>query len=425
MLPPSTELTLAHDAEALEHGKKNRLAIVGRFALSVAIGTSRGLLIGALGASAYSSVYYLGYTNDIFGHNLYLDTLESFNACADPTQAELDEVQRLITQPLPEDTMTAAYSAASVEDMESLLQEAADHLGVTIYPWRSETTALREDLETWDNSQLDGMAYLEQAQEFAARYNVDVRLATESDELYYGGTPLTADQINTYDFKYNIYYGVIAALGQIPVETVTATKLDEVVLAQLDPEIGGYVDATINKRVIVADPIDMATDILQHELGHVAHRQKCGGVNMDTDPGFAALNPGPLYGLPDCGQNNTAAHCTEALSLQDNSGHYLDLVLERMTTDDPTRGVELNNEIDALEQAIVVTEQYGKTNVVEDVATFYQYIFNPHHNMVVLNNRFDVINAKSRFLVARQLQDEPEATEYLVTAGKIMSLYGH
>lgn len=290
--------------------------------------------------------------------------------CDTPTSRQMQAVDNLwensenfmLKRAVP---VTAGYSESSVA--------IAKKHGLTTYDTQPIVDHLYRDFERGNPAKFD--AYFATAKEFLERYGVELVLGQEGKEGNYEIAKLDEKQLETPESKIAMAM-LIQDFGRLPVEFVKSTGLQQIKLVNFSAADGLAGLAVEENKMFYLDPTVNLEQVSLHELTHIWDAQQCGESSeaMDNDPAYKALNPGDIYSKP-----------TEFFSIFS----YVDAKYRMRMADlnnDQHIVRQMRSELDQMSGKIVVMEDYGFKNVVEDKATVGEQVFTP--------SAYDYINGK-------------------------------
>lgn len=294
----------------------------------------------------------------------------------------------------------------------------ADELGLTVYDYRSEYADLSENLYAENPGAIPVTEYFTRAQEFLSRYGVTLGFYKRQPK-----TPYDLVVEETYSYKdmeledaletKQQLYGLIESIGDMPVELIQLMGLEHVALGHLVGDAAGLSVADREyPNTAYVDPILVNPNALIHEAFHIWDARECGPNGMWSDTQYDDLNPelpadqGSIY----TGQAQPSEGYLSTLGSFYELG---DLYTAIQLADTEEDKASIQQRIDAIKNMVVVAQDYGFTNIVEDKATMAETIF----SMFVRNDLEEVaspvLREKMLLLLGRVYDKKPEIVEYL------------
>lgn len=305
------------------------------------------------------------------------------------------------------------------DDEWTLRKTTAEKLGLTMNVFADEHPDAYERLrwypyqDRWSLSKHIGLAA-----EFADKYGITLSAPSDTSAIPSADAvkPLHFEKMNA-DTKANVRHaimGIMDSLSAMPEEFVRKYGAKNIYLAQInDEKVAAFAESGEN---IYIDPTGwLEEDTLVHEMTHIWDWNICGGNSMDRDPGFEALNPTDIYDpkIADLQQGGFASDESVQASLQ---ARKLSRLLRTGQQDDASRD-KTEKAYNSLLKDIVVTDNYGFTNPVEDKATLGNVIFNPTRYSKWHNTAKPVVDSKFTYLLARLYEHDPTLAEYFIAVG--------
>jgi hypothetical protein len=218
------------------------------------------------------------------------DYKTALNLVREPTPKEftpMRQVPREATNYYPNVLRAKVNNNYNVDNLE------AQYLGLTVHDPRPFLEPMYSDIARAD-PKMTTAEYLQLANAFLHEYGVDVRTATNRDNLAYNMQPPTAQELSYRVTKKDIY-DLIQFMAHMPAEDIQKiVKLKHIILAggaHATAAAYAEMDSAHNTFVMNVEYGDNNGAVYRHEYGHLKSAALCGGYNaVGNDIAFAQYN---------------------------------------------------------------------------------------------------------------------------------------
>lgn len=273
------------------------------------------------------------------------------------------------------------------------------------------------------NSGLSGKQIFDKTAGFLSKYGVDLSLVTEPDspQQRFKTSPATLADLETATAKQDM---AILALGisRLPVEFVQGAGVKHFKLASKITGAEAYaltggdhdtvifsLEAPESSDGVLTDDASLNEAVVLHEISHEDDVVVCGSTEAAAnDPSFTASNNGIRYiddleGVEKINEMNSYPASLAALDRMDK---------ERRTQPGATLKC---SDIQKLEDAVVMSDDYNYTSVKEDKAVVEQEVLTGSTSLAkVLDPKFPRLRSKAIQILARIRDQLPPLYDNLI-----------
>lgn len=253
------------------------------------------------------------------------------------------------------------WSAAAYDAFH---RDTAANYGLTVYGYRAEFADLESDLYDVDESSIPGRHYLERAEDFFQRLGINLSIPKpgdfeELDPAHY----IQESELDDRLVKRQLYE-LIRAYGDKPVEEIEAIGLTTILLHRAEGSIAGYVSGD----TIHIDPFKPVRDVEEHEHWHAIDGAEC--PDYMADDAYDSHNPADFRYKNEAGNNLPYQNypVLAASSLRESNANAEEQIYGHIAAGDFQQADELRARLEAFNEAVVVTDPYGFSNIAEDKA---------------------------------------------------------